>query len=72
MRRKQHGEVADMLALLRERMKMDVVFVSEFVDGKRVFRYVDAPQTQLPCKWVNPTNWSRPGASAWWMAASLK
>lgn len=36
--------VTDTLALLRERLKMDVVFVSEFVDGKRVFRYVDAPK----------------------------
>ncbi|OYT91750.1 MAG: hypothetical protein CFE43_11660 [Burkholderiales bacterium PBB3] len=36
--------VADMLVLLKDRMKMDVVFVSEFVDGKQVFRYVDAPQ----------------------------
>lgn len=36
--------VGDMLVLLRERTKMDVVFVSEFLDGRQVFRYVDAPQ----------------------------
>jgi GAF domain-containing protein len=34
--------VSEVLALLKDRLKMDVVFVSEFVDGKRVFRYVDA------------------------------
>lgn len=34
--------VTDVLSLLRERLAMDVVFVSEFVDGQRVFRYVEA------------------------------
>lgn len=34
--------VSEVLRLLRESMKMDVVFVSEFVDGQRVFRFVDA------------------------------
>jgi len=34
--------VSQVLRLLREQMKMDVVFVSEFVDGRRVFRFVDA------------------------------
>jgi GAF domain-containing protein len=34
------GAVPEVLRLLRDRMKMDVVFVSEFTDGKRVFRYV--------------------------------
>jgi GAF domain-containing protein len=33
--------VTDMLKLLRQRLGMDVVFVSEFVDGQRVFRYVE-------------------------------
>jgi GAF domain-containing protein len=32
--------VTEMLQLLRQRLAMDVVFVSEFVDGERVFRYV--------------------------------
>lgn len=36
--------VSEVLALLRDRLKMDVVFVSEFVNGERVFRYVDAPE----------------------------
>ena len=36
--------VTEVLRLLRERLKMDVVFVSELIDGERVFRYVDAPQ----------------------------
>lgn len=39
--------ISAVLLLLRERMKMDVVFVSEFTDGQRVFRHVsqgpDAP-----------------------------
>jgi hypothetical protein len=33
--------VTEVLGLLRERLGMDVVFVSEFVDGQRIFRYVD-------------------------------
>jgi GAF domain-containing protein len=32
--------VPEVLRLLRDRMKMDVVFVSEFVNGQRVFRQV--------------------------------
>ena len=34
--------VPQLLQAMRERMKMDVVFVSEFIDGQRMFRYVDA------------------------------
>ena len=34
--------VSQVLRLLRERMKMDVVFVSEFTDGQRVMRQVAA------------------------------
>jgi GAF domain-containing protein len=34
--------VPEVLRLLREKMHMDVVFVSEFVDGERVFRHVDS------------------------------
>ncbi len=33
--------VQDVLKLLRSNLQMDVVFVSEFVDGRRVFRKVD-------------------------------
>ncbi len=32
--------IGEVLKLLRERMGMDVVFVSEFVEGQRVFRHV--------------------------------
>lgn len=32
--------ITDVLKTLRDRMKMDVVFCSEFVDGRRVFRQV--------------------------------
>lgn len=36
------GVVPEVLRLLREHLQMDVVFVSEFVDGQRVFRHVEA------------------------------
>ncbi len=40
--------IGEVLKLLRERMGMDVVFVSEFVDGQRVFRHVaQAPGVDL-------------------------
>jgi GAF domain-containing protein len=40
--------IGEVLKLLRERMGMDVVFVSEFVDGRRVFRKVaQAPGVDL-------------------------
>ncbi len=34
--------VPEVLRLLREKMHMDVVFVSEFHEGERVFRHVDS------------------------------
>ena len=34
--------VSQLLHAMRTRMEMDVVFVSEFIDGLRMFRYVDA------------------------------
>ena len=36
------GSVSELLRAMRQRMEMDVVFVSEFIDGRRMFRYVDA------------------------------
>ncbi|MFG6415438.1 GAF domain-containing protein [Roseateles sp. DC23W] len=33
--------ITDVLLTLRRQLRMDVVFVSEFVDGRRVFRFVD-------------------------------
>lgn len=33
--------ITDVLMMLRKQLRMDVVFVSEFVDGERVFRFVD-------------------------------
>ncbi|MDB5732927.1 MAG: diguanylate cyclase [Variovorax sp.] len=36
------GAVPEVLRMLREYLHMDVVFVSEFVDGRRVFRQVEA------------------------------
>src|SRR5262249_5111235 len=34
--------VSQLLHTMRLRMAMDVVFVSEFIDGRRMFRHVDA------------------------------
>ena len=34
--------VGEVLSLLRQRLALDVVFVSEFVNGERVFRYVES------------------------------
>jgi GAF domain-containing protein len=36
--------VSELLHAMRVRMQMDVVFVSEFVDGRRMFRHVDAAE----------------------------
>ncbi|RZL64528.1 MAG: GAF domain-containing protein [Variovorax sp.] len=36
-----NDSVPEVLKLLREHLRMDVVFVSEFVDGRRVFRHVN-------------------------------
>ena len=33
--------ITEVLLLLRKQLRMDVVFVSEFADGDRVFRFVD-------------------------------
>ncbi|MGE0496814.1 MAG: GAF domain-containing protein [Ramlibacter sp.] len=40
------GAVPEVLRLLREHMQMDVVFVSEFTNGRRVFRHVDSAPGQ--------------------------
>lgn len=40
--------VPEVLHQLREKMKMDVVFVSEFIDGQRVFRFVDRAKAAPP------------------------
>jgi hypothetical protein len=42
--------VSQILRLLRLKLNMDVVFVSEFVDGKRVFRFVDTRAGAAPIK----------------------
>lgn len=38
--------ITEVLRMLRERLNMDVVFVSEFVDGRRVFRQVAADEAK--------------------------
>ena len=43
------NSVPEVLRLLREKMQMDMVFVSEFLDGERIFRYVDSePESVAP------------------------
>lgn len=42
------GAVEDMLQALRESLGLDVVFVSEFTDGQRVFRFVDRAAGAAP------------------------
>lgn len=42
------GAIGEVLSLLRERLGMDVVFVSEFIDGQRVFKRVEqAPGVKI-------------------------
>ncbi|MDO9404503.1 MAG: GAF domain-containing protein [Polaromonas sp.] len=53
--------VPEVLKLLRDRMKMDVVFVSEFTNGQRVFRYVDT----APGKNVIAAGGSDPLEESW-------
>ena len=40
------SSVSQVLKLLREHLKMDVIFISEFVDNRRVFRRVEAAPGQ--------------------------
>lgn len=56
------GSVLEVLRLLREKMHMDVVFVSEFVDGQRVFRGVDSAPGQPA---VIATGDSNPVEESW-------
>ncbi len=53
--------VPEVLGLLREKMKMDVVFVSEFTEGQRVFRHVK----QEPGKEVIAEGASDPLEESW-------
>jgi GAF domain-containing protein len=53
--------VTEMLQLLRDRLAMDVVFVSEFVNGQRVFRYVETRNNRQ----VIPVGHSDPLERTW-------
>ena len=57
--------VTEMLQLLRQRLAMDVVFVSEFVDGQRVFRYVDSPGNRSKKIPLIPVGHSDPLEQTW-------
>ena len=57
--------VTEMLQLLRQRLAMDVVFVSEFVDGQRVFRYVDSTGNKSKSKPLIPVGHSDPLEQTW-------
>lgn len=39
------NKLSKLLSLVRKHLSMDVAFVSEFINGKRVFRFVDNPST---------------------------
>ncbi|MES2635317.1 MAG: GAF domain-containing protein [Pseudomonadota bacterium] len=55
------SSISDVLKLLREQLSMDVVFVSEFADGKRYFRHVD----QTPGKEVIARGGCDPLEESW-------
>lgn len=40
--RRLDGAMQDLLRLIRRELRMEVAFIAEFVDGRRVFRAVDA------------------------------
>lgn len=42
--------VPDILSAIRTHLKMEVAFVSEFIDGQRIFRYVDSSWPGNPVK----------------------
>lgn len=44
----ENNAVPDILHAVREHLKMEVAFVSEFKDGLRIFRYVDSTWTNCP------------------------
>lgn len=47
--------IGELLRLLRDRMRMDVVFVAEFTEGRRVFRHVEhTPGANV----ISPGEWS--------------
>lgn len=50
----RHTSLPQMLSAIRQHLKMDVAFISEFANGRRTFRQVDP---------VDPANPVQPGAS---------
>lgn len=46
----ESNSVPDILHAVREHLKMEVAFVSEFLDGQRVFRYVDSVWAKSPVR----------------------
>ena len=46
----QSNSVPDILHAVREHLKMEVAFVSEFTKGQRVFRYVDSSWARSPVR----------------------
>ena len=44
----ERNAVPDILHAVRQHLKMDVAFVSEFIDGNRIFRYVDSEWAESP------------------------
>ncbi len=44
----RHGFLEDAFAAIRTHLGMDVAFISEFTEGRRVFRHVDAAKPNPP------------------------
>ena len=44
----RHGFLEDALAAIRTHLGMDVAFISEFTEGRRVFRHIDAAMPNPP------------------------
>ncbi len=63
--------VPEVLRLLREKLEMEVVFVSEFVDGKRCSVMSIAYKTHPIFLSAPPTRWKSRSASGWSMVDCL-
>jgi len=53
--RAEENSVPDILHAIRSHLNMEVAFVSEFTEGKRIFRYVDSDWSGNPVK-INQSN----------------
>lgn len=45
-----NGKLKDILSIIRKHLNMEVAFIAEFVDGERVFKFVDTQNETSPIK----------------------